>query len=88
VECPTTKKGALAGNLSFSLEQHVATSGGSTTLEQTLKLPTGEFIPDVVAWAQQPTDQQQETVALTPLPNLWVEVSLSIVFFFLISLFT
>ena len=73
VECSTTNKGTLAGLLTARLLGH-ASPTGFASLEQTLKLPTGDFIPDVVAWAQRPTDQQREAIALTPLSNLWVEV--------------
>ena len=74
MECPTTKKGTLAFRFASGLDAHVSTAGGLASQEQTLKLPTGEFIPDMVAWVQRPTDQQQESIALTPFPNLWVEV--------------
>ena len=67
-------KGVVSGQLFHALTQHVAPVRIFATVQQTLKLPTGDFIPDVVAWAQRLTDQQQETIALTPMPNLWVEV--------------
>jgi hypothetical protein len=73
VELRTGQMAEVTGEVLKHIDNHVP-SPGSTACTVDLVLPTGPFLPDIAAWAQRSNLQQRNIIALTPMPNLWVEV--------------
>ena len=73
MEWQTAQESRVKGELLLLLSAHVP-SPGSVGFRVDVVLPTGVFLPDIQAWANDMSQQQRDFAALTPMPNLWGEV--------------